>query len=357
MPIRLCLALCLVPAFVQAGGGPDYDLAESWLARPGIESPALLQPGGGGAGTGGATAVADAFYVHPTTGMDPAVANVPVDNPRAVAMGHLMLDAQASPFGGISRIFAPRYRQASLPVFDLDEDGIQLPMNLAYGDLRRAFRYYVQHDNGGRPFFLVGHSQGSNHALRLLTEEIRGTLLQERMVAAYLPGMPVPRALLDDDLSGIAPCAVPLQTGCVAAWGTFAEGYSDFAAWEEGNHFWDAAERRWRSARGMELVAVNPVSWRMDAELVPASAHLGAMPFGVSGSHGGRIVPNLVGARVVQGYVLVSPVPIPGDLFDDGGIFEPGNYHVFDISLFWADIRANAGARLDAFLEHRAASG
>lgn len=358
MTIRLACALMvgLTPLLALAGDEPDYDLAASWLARPGIDSPALRLPGGGHM-PADTTLTADVFYIHPTTGMDPAVDNVPVDDPKALETGLVMLEAQASPFNGIARIFAPRYRQASLPVFDRDEDGIQAPMNLAFDDLRRAFLHYMQHDNHGRPFFLVGHSQGANHGLRLLAEEIGNTSFQTLMVAAYLPGMPTPRAVFDGDLAGLPPCATPLQTGCVAAWGVFAEGQHDFAAWEEGNHFRDAGASRWRSARGMELVGTNPISWRMDETPAPASAHLGAVPFGVAASHFSRILPQLVSARVAGGYVLVSPAPIPADLFDDGGIFAPGNYHVFDINLFWADIRANAEARLDAFLEHHAGSG
>ncbi len=350
MRLMLALMLGLAAAGARADAGPDHDFAASWLARPGVDSPALLLPGGGPLSDPDRALPADVFYIHPTTGMNPDIDNVPVDDADALATGRLLLMAQATPFNDIARIFAPLYRQAALHVFDRDEDRVQAPMNLAYGDVRRAFRHYAQHDNHGRPFFLVAHSQGSNHALRLLSEEIATSPLRHILVAAYLPGMPVPRALFDNDLASFPPCADPLQTGCVAAWSTFAEGYRDFGTWEVANHFWDSARGRWRSARGMNLVSVNPISWRMDGRPVAAASHLGAVPFGVPGSHFARIVPRLLGARTAGGYVLVSPAPIPPDLFDDGGIFDAGNYHLFDINLFWADIRTNAAARLDAFV-------
>lgn len=333
-----------------AGGPPDYDLAESWLARPGMDSPALLLPGGHPVADSAPLPPADAFYIHPTTAMDPGTDNARIDDADALTMARFMLMAQATPFNGIARIYAPRYRQAALHIFDSPGDGVQAPMNLAYGDVRRAFRHYVRHDNHGRPFFIIAHSQGSNHALRLLAEEVANSKLRDLMVAAYVPGMPVPRRLFDRDLAMIPPCAGPLQTGCVAAWGTFAEGYAGFRNWEAINHFWDSAAGRWRSAQGMELVGVNPVSWRVDGVPVPASAHLGAVPFGVIDSNFARIVPQLVAARLDGGYVLVAPVPVPPDLYDDGGTFETGNYHVFDISLFWTDIRANAAARLGSLV-------
>jgi len=341
--------LAVMAAAAMADGAPDYDLAGSWLARPGIDSPALLLPGGDRI-SDGASLRADAFYIHPTTGMNADIDNVPVDDERALATARLMLMTQATPFNGIARIFAPRYRQAALPVFERAPADMQAPANLAYGDVGRAFRHYARHDNHGRPFFIIAHSQGSNHALRLLAEEIAGTPLQDLLVAAYVPGMPVPRMLFDSDLATIPPCTRPDRTGCVAAWGTFAEGYADFDGWEAVNHFWDSAAGRWRTARGMELAGVNPVSWRMDGAAIPAAEHLGAVPFGVPDSHFARIVPQLVAARMAGGYTLVAPAPLPPGLFDDGGIFEAGNLHVFDIALFWADIRANAAVRLDAWL-------
>ncbi len=327
----------------------DYSRLDAWLAHPDLDSQADLVPEGSGYSNLAETARADVFYVHPTTGMRADIANVPIDDPQAIATGRIMLMAQATPFNGIARIYAPRYRQIALHVYDEDEATLQGPMNLAYADVRRAFEFYAKHWNQGRPFFLVAHSQGSNHALRLLMESIQGTPLQSRLLAAYLPGMPTPRAVFTRHLTDIPPCATADQIGCVAIWGVFAEGYRDFSAWEAINVYWDADARRWRSAVGMPLVGTNPVSWREDGLPVPARLHQGAVPFGVAATHFSRPVPHFVTTRVEHGYTLVSPA-LPSDLFDDGGAFDQGNYHVYDINLFWVDLRANARRRLVAFL-------
>lgn len=350
-----CLAiLALTLSFVPVGAASDIDYSrtDSWLARPGLDSAASLVPKDSGYSNLAASARADVFYVHPTTGMRKDVANVPIDDPPALATGRIMLMSQATPFNGIARIYAPRYRQIALHVFDEDEAALQAPIDFAYADVRRAFAYYAAHENQGRPFFLVAHSQGSNHALRLLIEEIQGTPLEARLVAAYLPGMPTPRAVFAGPLARIPPCAAAEQIGCVAIWGVFAEGYSDFAGWEASNVYWDAVTRRWRSPKGMPLVNVNPVSWREDDAPTPPALHQGAVPFGVAATHFSRPVAHLVGARTGHGYTLVSPT-LPADLFDGGGVFDQGNYHVFDINLFWTDIRANARHRLTTFLAER----
>ncbi len=351
---QFLVILVLTLAFVTAGAASDidYSRADSWLARPGLDSAASLVPKDSGYSNLAASARADVFYLHPTSGMREDVANVPIDDPKALATGRVMLMSQATPFNGIARIYAPRYRQVALHVYDEDEATLQAPLNFAYEDVRRAFAYYAEHENQGRPFFLVAHSQGSNHALRLLMEAIQGTPMQARLVAAYLPGMPTPRAAFTKHLMRIPPCVIPEQIGCVAIWGVFAEGYRDFAGWEAVNVYWDAAKRRWRSPKGMPLVNVNPVSWREDNTAVPASRHLGAVPFGVAATHFSRPVARLIGARTARGYTLVSPAP-PAHLFDDGGVFDGNNYHVFDINLFWVDLRANARRRLTAFLVQR----
>ncbi len=354
--VAACLALAAVCTAAASASDIDYSRPDAWLARPELESAAGAVPENSGYSNLSDTAHADVFYIHPTTGMRKDVANVPIDDPQALATGRIMLMAQATPFNGIARIYAPRYRQIALHVYDEAEAALQAPMNLAYQDVRRAFAYYVTHDNRGRPFFLVGHSQGSNHALRLLMEEIQGTPLQDRLVAAYLPGMPTPRIVFTRRLAGIPACVTAGQIGCVAIWGVFAEGYRNFAGWEAVNVYWDAAVGRWRSPKGMPLVGLNPLSWRDDGAPAPASLHQGATPFGVAATHFSRLLPHLVGARTKYSYTLVSPA-LPAALFDDGGVFDAGNYHVFDVSLFWADLRANARRRLVAFLARRKGGG
>ncbi len=278
--------------------------------------------------------------------------NIPIDDAEALRTGHVMLMAQATAFNAVARIFAPRYRQMSLPLYERGEDGLQVPMNRAYADVRRAFAHYVAHHNHGRPFFILAHSQGANHALRLLSEAVQGTPLERRLVAAYVPGNPTPRSVFTEDLTRIPPCARPEQTGCAAVWGVFGEGHGDFAAWEAANVYWDAPRRRWRAPGGQPLSNVNPVTWTDDRRPAPQGLHRGAVPFGVPATHFTRPVPQWLRVRDDGRYVFVAPVPLPSSLFDDGGVFGGTNYHVFDISLFWLDIRENARRRLTAFLLH-----
>jgi hypothetical protein len=115
-------------------------------------------------------------------------------------------------------VFAPRYRQASLYTsLTLWVDALDA-RRFAYGDVREAFRAYLDHDNGGRPFIVVGVEQGGALAARLLREEIApDPALRGRLIAAYLAETVVP-ADEYGPAAAIPACGRHDQSGCVMAW-------------------------------------------------------------------------------------------------------------------------------------------
>ena len=56
-----------------------------------------------------------------------------------------MLPNYAGPFVRVGRLFAPRYRQASLFAQLTLRDDARDAREFAYGDVRRAFDYYLDH--------------------------------------------------------------------------------------------------------------------------------------------------------------------------------------------------------------------
>ena len=82
--------------------------------------------------------------------------------------------------------------------------------------MKRAFAYYIEHENKGRPFILVGHSQGTFHLLPLLEQMIDQTELKDRFVAGYAIGhdlsardlqmeLPAGQWMIGKTLDGFAP--------------------------------------------------------------------------------------------------------------------------------------------------------
>lgn len=110
--LLMMFMLAATNAPAVAASDVNYSRADAWLVRPGMNSVAGLVPDGSGYGDLQASARADVFYVHPTTGMNDNDDNVSLDDSKALAMARIMLMTQATPFNSVARIYAPRYRQA-----------------------------------------------------------------------------------------------------------------------------------------------------------------------------------------------------------------------------------------------------
>lgn len=89
--------------------------------------------------------------------------------------------------------YSPYYRQCSLQTFENDSV-IKARLPLALNDVRRAFKYYLENLNQGRPFVLAGFSQGAMIMLELMKEMDNATF--ERMIAAYAIGCTITDAML-----------------------------------------------------------------------------------------------------------------------------------------------------------------
>jgi hypothetical protein len=93
-------------------------------------------------------------------------------------------------FGARCRLFAPVYRQLTIPALVAYFSGKPIPVNLELGfsDVRAAWQNYLANDNHGRGFVLLGHSQGAGVLARLVREEIDGKPIQAQLVSALLIG-------------------------------------------------------------------------------------------------------------------------------------------------------------------------
>ena len=318
---------------------PNYARVSSWAAYPGTPSHADDLPQGI---TRGADAGADVFFIHPTTYLTMTVGNAPFDagGETGVRVEAGVLKFQASVFNGCCRIFAPRYRQASLRAITSNSDEGYAAAELAYGDVARAFDAFLKVNNG-RPFILASHSQGSIHALRLLQQRIIGTPLQSRLVAAYIVGTALPMQI---EKLGLPLCRSATATRCVITWNTVRSGHDDRRRKNDAVIWWQG---RYQPIGGRALVCVNPLDWRVDGA-ADATANLGA----VYSDGRGRPIPapvvGLTGAQCEDGLLGVS-IPFGerrhfSDLLSLAGID-----HDFDYSYFYMNIRANALERVRAF--------
>ena len=364
--LGLALAAASLPAAAQPAtpAAPDYSKDSSWLCLPGrndvCSTPlptTALSPNG--YGSNGLSSVAkdpplDCFYVYPTVSNDPGLNS----DMAAGREEKLATQSQFARFASVCRTFAPIYRQmtlASIAAYAIGGD-VSDAGRLAYGDVLAAWRNYLRSRNGGRPFVLVGHSQGSLMIQQLIAREIEtNPALAARMKLAIIPGynVLVPQGKLVGGTFRRTPlCSRPGETGCVIAWSSFRErnppppgaifGYADRPNMTvgcvnpalPGAKGWVKLDSYWFS-RSTLPVPGGPISWSTDG--APPTPYLRT-----EGLASGRCVN--AGPR---GYLEIRTNADPNDQRTDRiggevavlGMFLPGwGMHLADIALVEGDL-------------------
>ncbi len=341
----------------------DYSKEASWICLPGrtdtCSRPMLttaVQPGGYGKGTNSSPAKQppiDCFYVYPTVSADAAL-NSDLDMAEELNA----TAAQAARFASVCKVYVPKYRQmtlASVAAFAAGQD-VTGPAVLAYGDVLAAWRDYLAKRNQGRPFVLIGHSQGTLHLIQLIAREIENNpAVARRMKLAILPGFNVlvPQGkLVGGDFKKTPLCSKPGETGCVIAWTSFREKNAPPAGAifgiatqpgmtvacvnpaKPGAAGWVSLDSYW-SARPGYAIPGGPISWSSEGDPPTPWLH-------VRGLNSGRCVQD--GPR---GYFSVRTNADPKDRRTDrvggevgiGGLFLPGwGMHLADMSLVQGDL-------------------
>lgn len=161
---------------------------------------------------------ADCFYVYPTISLD-LQGNSDLD---AGGEERFVIQTQAARYSGVCRVIVPVYRQMTLAALRL---GIGEPdPELAYADIQDAFQTYLGRLGEGRGFVLVGHSQGTDHLVRLLEEVVEPEpFARDRLIAAHLIGsaVDVPVDVDAPALRQTPLCGSDRLTGCIVSYASF----------------------------------------------------------------------------------------------------------------------------------------
>lgn len=324
---------------------PDYHDPAVWSALPNREDAADIAMAAH-PGIDQRSAAADVFYIHPTTYIGRSW-NGPVDDPRLNAdTDRVATRLQASVWNACCAIYAPRYRQVNIAGFTEPSPDSERALEVAYFDVAAAFRHYIIQHNQGRPFFIAAHSQGSVLGERLLREEISHKPIRQKLIAAYLIGIPISAKALAKHASDIPICTTDTQTGCVLSFNARGPQYriNEFA-------FRRSNEDPFSAAR--EAVCVNPISFSADEVAVAASHNAGALFFDAKPP---VLLPKFASAHCQNGTLQVAlqgnpPRDFMSRLLDRA--MGPDNYHAIEYQLFYVNLRHNAQARLAAFVAPR----
>ena len=211
--------------------------------------------------------------------------------------------------GGGLNFHSPFYRQITMETYrDMKDVCRRFPV--AMGDARKAFNHYLKHINDGRPFVLVGFSQGAQVVVELLKE--MPDSIARRMVAAYVLGWKITKEELAK-YPGIKPAQRSDDTGVTVCYNSVRRPE-------------DASEL----VSGGNAVAINPVNWRTDS--TPAIMH---DTLTVTLDQTTKLL-------LVSGYDRVDY---------DTSFFNEGCYHTFEIRWYSDFLLRNIEERTSAWLD------
>ena len=304
---------------------PDYSDLSNWAAHPYKNDPSDMVPVPLAAAHTYDSTV-DVFFLHPTTftGLNPQHWNADLnDSALNARTNNSTIQFQASAFNHY-RVFAPRYRQAHLrSYYSTDTVSARAALDLAYADLAKAFQYYLDHDNNGRPIIIASHSQGTTHAIRLLQQFFDGKPLQSKLVAAYLVGMYIPASAFVN----IRACEDSAATGCVCGWRTFRDGYEPDYVMRETE----------------PSLITNPLNWRTDSTYAERKLNEGSVLRNFN-----KVERAVNDAKVHEHVLWVNRLHVPGGL-----LYNNKNLHIGDINLFYVNIQENLRVRVSSYLNHK----
>ena len=274
---------------------------------------------------------ADVFYVYPTVSTISFVdndsswfADITLPEVREVANGNQRFNKMLY---GEYNFYAPYYRQMIFEAYSQPDSVVRQLAQTAAKDVKDAFQYYMAHYNNGRPFFLMGHSQGSQMLIELLkhgmTDEQR-----QLMVAAYCIGYHVTEKELEEFPVALRPATDSLETGKLIVFNSV----TDTTAIGRVSRY--------------DVVGVNPTTWTASTDTVPAEFHLGLAKYNAT-RDSVLIVPCPTRTYLYK-HTTVCPDIDPDMVFNPAyeKMFPKGNLHFADSWLFGGNVVENMRCRL-----------
>lgn len=245
------------------------------------------------------------------------------------------LDMEKGIYEDVGRLYSPYYRQMSAGAYRLPEAEREKTKAVAYADVSAAFRWYLDHENGGRPLVLAGFSQGSEMCLELLKEffgdTAEGEALRARLVTVFAIGWRVTEA----DTQAY-PQIVP------------AQGEKDLGTVVSFDCEDGSLTETIILPAGVKTLSINPLNWKTDETPADRSENLGAVM-----STGAEPIPALCGAYIGDRGQLVVTDVTAADYPPGLDLFPAGAYHVYDYLFFFTNLKQNIADRVAAYFETR----
>jgi hypothetical protein len=201
------------------------------------------------------------FYVYGTVSEEKSV-NADLRRGMAEINSALL---QASPFSPVCQTYAPIYRQVTLADLETHPDLNFGPAETvtAYDSIKAGFEDFLTHELDGRPFVVIGDSQGAAMLDLLLARLVDDVpALRSRLVTAIILGgnVEVPAGqLVGGTFKHIPACSRLGETGCVIAYSSFpSTPPADSLFGRPGQGV--SLQSGQTATQGLQVVCVNPAA-------------------------------------------------------------------------------------------------
>jgi hypothetical protein len=270
-----------------------------------------------------------------------------IDEPTLRAPGAADFDRVTDIFSPFCNVFFPWWRQVDTSaVYRLGEEEVdKLQYHEPRTDVYAIMDYYFENYNNGKPFFLVGHSQGARMISIILEDYmVEHPECYEKMIAAYRVGDGLTRDYLKANPHvKPAQCADDLNV-CIS-WCTEGKGNESF----------------YGLIAKPDCVCINPLNWKTDDTYASADQNLGCkIPDPESGTtvrtegfadaqintERGSVVATTEKCKEFMDWKLWGE--------EAKMAFGPESYHTFDFSFYYYNIRENAKLRVKKWFETNA---
>ena len=294
----------------------DYSIKNNWMRQPEV------------------TKDVDAFFVYPTEYDDPAEGApkfADINEPAMRIPAESAYRKIATAFEDCANVFAPYYRQGNMSYLGkISAEERHAAFNsIPKTDVLAAIDYYFEHLNGGRPFILVGHSQGSIMQSFVLSEYMKAhPEYLKRMIAAYVVGYSITEDFLKAN-PHLKFAEGADDTGVIISYNTEGEGNGNNIVVLPG------------------AISINPINWKRDETYASAEESLGGYIFneetGLPEDY-----PHAADAKIdlKRGVVITTSKAVAPETFP---LFGPASFHENDYPLYYYNIKANAATRVAAY--------
>ncbi len=276
---------------------------------------------------------ADLFLIAPTVDIKDEF-NMSLDDAKTKNKFIGSLNMERGIYEDFTRMYAPFYRQITLKGYHMDASEREKYLKIAYEDISRAFKYYLEHENNNRPFILAGFSQGADMCTRILNDYKNYRDFKNNLIAVYAIGWP---CVLNDDNKNFEFAQSENDTGVII------------------NFECEAPEVESTIIYPAELKAktINPLSWEINDKLADKNLNLGACFTDYSGNIKSEIN-NFCGAYIdLNRGVIKIPGVNKSDYPTIINFLPDGAFHIYDYMFFYRNLQHNVKTRIENyFINH-----